>query len=91
MRQLLLKIAFAAVAILLRTAIGFACTCAPNRLVPELPPDSSVDLNWIGLSGYAIQQQSTDTYVAFTLKPQKHVSIELGFKPKEGKWFSPPK
>lgn len=61
------------------------------RLVPELPPGLSIDLNWVGFSGDAIQQQSSDTYVAFTLKPQKHVSIELGFKPKQGKWFSPPK
>jgi len=60
------------------------------RLVPELPSGLNIDLNWVGFSGDAIQQQSTNTYVAFTLKPQKHVSIELGFRPKQGKWFSPP-
>ncbi len=61
------------------------------RLLPELPPGLSIDVGWVAFSGDAIQQQSTDTYVAFTLKPEKHVSIDLGFKPKQGKWFSPPK
>ena len=33
MRHILLKITFAAVVILLRTSIGFACTCPPRRPV----------------------------------------------------------
>jgi len=33
MRYLMLKIALAAVAILLQTSTGFACTCAPKRSV----------------------------------------------------------
>jgi hypothetical protein len=59
------------------------------RLEPELPPGLIVDVAWLGMSGDAIQDQSTGTYVAFTLKPQKHVSIQLGFKAKEQKPGTP--
>jgi hypothetical protein len=59
------------------------------RLEPELQPGLIVDVAWLWMSGDAIQDKSTDTYVAFTLKPQKHVSIELGFKAKEQKPATP--
>jgi hypothetical protein len=56
------------------------------RLEPELQAGLEVDRDWLWFSGGAIREQSTDTSVAFTLKPQKHVSLQLGFKPKEQKW-----
>ncbi len=55
------------------------------RLEPELLPGLIVDRAWLSLSGDANQEQSTATYVAFTLKPEKHVSIQLGFKANEQK------
>lgn len=52
------------------------------RLEPELDPGISLDPNWIGFSGFN-REQLSDTYVAFTLKARRHVSIELGFKSKD--------
>jgi hypothetical protein len=52
------------------------------RLEPELPADLIVDRDWLWSSNDAIRDKSTDTSVAFTLKPQKHVSVQLAFKPK---------
>jgi hypothetical protein len=59
------------------------------RLEPELQSGLDVDRDWIWFSGSASKEQSSDTYVAFTLKPQKHVSVELGFKPKAQKSGQP--
>src|SRR6185503_5971534 len=56
------------------------------RLEPELQPGLTVDGAWLSLSDGADLDKSTDTYVAFTLKPKRHVSIELGFKSKDQKW-----
>jgi len=55
------------------------------RLEPELQPGLTLDGAWLSLSGGANLDKSTDTYVAFTLKPKRHVSIELGFKFKDQK------
>jgi len=56
------------------------------RLEPELQPGFVVDLDWLWFSGGANRDQSTDTAVVFTLKPHKHVSLQLAFKPKGQKW-----
>ncbi|HEX5964421.1 MAG TPA: carboxypeptidase-like regulatory domain-containing protein [Pyrinomonadaceae bacterium] len=55
------------------------------RLEPELDPGITLDPAWIGLSSVS-RDGLRDTYVAFTLKPKRHVSIELGFKSKDQKW-----
>ena len=55
------------------------------RLEPELDPGINLDPYWIGFSGFS-RDQLSDTYVAFTLKPKRHVSIHLGVKSKDQKW-----
>jgi len=58
------------------------------RLKPELEPGLLLDFAWIRYSSGGINRdQSSETSVDFTLNPQRHVSIELGFKPKGQKWF----
>jgi hypothetical protein len=56
------------------------------RLEPELQPGLNIDFAWVRLSGGLNRDQPSDTSVAFTLKPQSHVSIQLGFKSKDQKW-----
>jgi len=56
------------------------------RLEPELQAGLIVDRDWLWTSNDAIREKSTDTSVAFTLKPHKHVSFQLAFKPKGQKW-----
>ena len=56
------------------------------RLEPELQSGLTLDSAWLSLSGGADLDKSTDTYVSFTLKPKRHVSIELGFQSKDQKW-----
>ena len=55
------------------------------RLEPELPTGYKIDRDWLRVVGDANREQSSDTFVAFTLKPQKHVSLALGFEPKDNK------
>ena len=55
------------------------------RLEPEIQSGLILDLNWLWFSNGWIREQSTDTSVAFTLKPHKHVSFTLGFKLKDEK------
>jgi hypothetical protein len=59
------------------------------RLEPELQSGLILDLNWLWFSSGWIREQSTDTSVAFTLKPQKHVSVTLGFTSKDEKPVPP--
>jgi hypothetical protein len=53
------------------------------RLEPELQPGFKIERNYLSVSGDVLLEQSTETYVAFTLKPQRHVSIELRFREKD--------
>jgi hypothetical protein len=55
------------------------------RLEPEIQSGLILDLNWLWFSSGWIREQSTNTSVAFTLKPQKHESLTLGFKLKDEK------
>ena len=59
------------------------------RLEPELEPGLLLDFAWIHHSSGGINRdQPSETSVAFTLKPQRHMSMDLGFKPKDDKkWF----
>jgi hypothetical protein len=58
------------------------------RLEPEIQAGLILDPNVLWFSG-AGQEQPTDTSVVFTLKPHKHVSFALGFKPKDEKSTRP--
>ena len=58
-------------------------------LVLEFMEGTKIDRDWLWFSDGASKDQSTDTYVTFTLKPQKHVSLELGLKPNKPKGVRP--
>lgn len=55
------------------------------RLEPEIQSGLIIDRRRLRSSSDVLFDQSTDTYLAFTLNPKKHVSIEFGFKPKDQK------
>ena len=54
------------------------------RLEPDLQPGLTLDFAWIRHSSGGINRdQPSETSVAFTLKPNRHMSIGLGFKSKD--------
>ncbi len=59
------------------------------RLEPELDSGQIIDVNFVWFSNGAIREQSTETSVAFTLKPQKHVSVGLRIRLKDAKPVPP--